>query len=186
MAGSNVQRATSQQKIHKRYAERLGAKVSKRLNAEKLSYTVTVHAVVPTPVVGHILKVTKETVQIHNIRKSGSQKMDVSFLPMSDIIAIEGKQDELGQVVMMREAMIEEYKNVQVKASAEGVYQITNAAGETYIINSKVAGVRVEVTADASEAASAPAKKSKDAKEGKKTTKKLAKKKKKTDDDEDM
>lgn len=183
---SNVVRPTSLTKVLKRYGERLGTKFpSKSANAvDKLSYLVRVFEVRTVEVVAHILSVDAERVQVHNLRKSGSTKTDVSFFNMSDVVSIEGKKGELGRITVRRKTLIEEYKEVSVKPTGK-VLQLIDANGSQVVLNTGVEGVEVEVTADADALAAGSSKKKAAKKETKKVVKKKAGKKSKKSDDDD-
>lgn len=183
---SNVVRPTSLTKVIKRYGERLGSKFPTKASGgvEKLSYIVRVFETRTVEVIGHILSVDADRVQIHNLRKSGSTKTDVSFFNMSDVVTIEGKKGELGRLTVRRKTLIEEYKDVQIKTAGK-VLQLTDANGDQVVINTNIEGVDFEIAADADALASGSSKKKAAKKETKKVVKKSAKKKSKKSDDDD-
>ncbi len=183
-AKSNVVRPTSLTKVIKRYGERLGSKFPTKSagSVDKLSYIVRVFETRTVEVIGHIIAVEAERVQIHNLRKSGSTKTDVSFFDMADVVSIEGKKGELGRITVRRKSLIEEYKEVAVKTSGK-VLQLIDANGDQVVINTAVSGVEFEITADADALASS-SKKKVSKKETKKVVKKSSKKKAKRGDDD--
>lgn len=182
---SNVVRPTSLTKVIKRYGERLGAKfpVKQSGGVDKLSYIVRVFETRTVEVIGHILAVEADRVQLHNLRKSGSTKTDVSFFNMDDVVSIEGKKGELGRITVRRKTLIEEYKDVQVKTAGK-VLQITDANGDQVVLNTSVANVDFEISADADALGSSKKKAVKKEAPAKKTVKKTKKKAKRSEDSE--
>ncbi len=183
MASTAITRPTPISRVHKKFGERLGLML-KKTEVKQKAFDVRVYAMLPTEIVCHIIEVNEHNVVVHRVRKSGSSKMDFSYIPMNTVISIDGDVGKLGRVLARQEQLVTEYRGVQVK-TVGGTIQITDQNKDVSVLNLSAEGIRYDISAEA-DAPTAPKKSVKDKKAASAKKKPAKKANKRRNDDDDF